>query len=150
MLNNQDFTHNRAGFLGGSDIGAIVGVSKYRSAIDVLLEKTGKRVDTKDSLALRFGSFAEDFIASEYTRHIDLPVVAHADPILHRDHGYLAGHIDRFVLPSSDINFLMMQESSKPPNSWSAKRQMALPSMNGVNQEPMPYHYPICANACGT
>ena len=103
MLNNQDFTHNRSHFLGGSDIGAIVGVSKYRSAIDVWLEKTGKRVDTKDSLALRFGSFAEDFIASEYARHIDLPVVAHADPMLHRDHGYLAGHIDRFVLPRSNI-----------------------------------------------
>ena len=103
MLNNQDFTHNRGGFLGGSEIGAIVGVSKYRSAIDVWLEKTGKRVTTKNSLALRFGSFAEDFIASEYARHIELPVVAHEGPMLHRDHRYLAGHIDRFVLPRSDV-----------------------------------------------
>ncbi len=67
MLNNQDFTHNRAAFLGGSDIGAILGVSKYRSAMDVWLEKTGKRADHKDSFALRFGSFAESFIADEYS-----------------------------------------------------------------------------------
>jgi len=59
MHTNQYFTHNRAGFLGGSDIAAIVDVSKYRSAMDVWLEKTGKRVDQKDSFALRFGSFAE-------------------------------------------------------------------------------------------
>jgi len=101
MLTNQDFTHNRASFIGGSDIGAIIGVSKYRSALDVWLEKTGKHVDTKDSLALRFGSFAEDFIASEYARYIALPVVAHANPIIHRNYTYLAGHIDRFVLPDS-------------------------------------------------
>ncbi len=66
MLNNQDFTHNRSSFLGGSDIGAILGVSKYRSAMDVWLEKTGKKVDTKNSFTLRFGSFAESFIANEY------------------------------------------------------------------------------------
>ena len=101
MLNNQDFTHNRVNFLGGSDIGAIIGVSKYRSALDVWFEKTGKHVDAKDSLALRFGSFAEDFIASEYARHIALPVVAHANPIIHGNYSYLAGHIDRFVLPDS-------------------------------------------------
>jgi predicted phage-related endonuclease len=63
MLNNQDFTHNRTSFLGGSDIGAILGVSKYRSAMDIWLEKTGKKVDRKDNFALRFGSFAESFIA---------------------------------------------------------------------------------------
>ena len=101
MLINQDFTLNRTSFVGGSDIGAIIGVSKYRSALDVWLEKTGKHVDAKDSLALRFGSFAEDFIASEYARHIALPVVAHANPIIHRNYSYLAGHIDRFVLPDS-------------------------------------------------
>ena len=68
MLTIQDFTHNRANFLGGSDIGAIVGVSPYRSAIDVWLEKTGKAIDTADGFALRFGSFAEGFIAEEYAK----------------------------------------------------------------------------------
>ncbi len=50
MLNNQDFTHNRTDFLGGSDIGAILGVSKYRSAMDVWLEKTGKKSIAKTVL----------------------------------------------------------------------------------------------------
>ncbi len=34
--------------------------------MDVWLEKTGKKVDSIDSFALRFGSFAESFIADEY------------------------------------------------------------------------------------
>ena len=43
MLNNQDFTRERSKYLGGSDLGAILGLSKYRTAVDVWLEKTGKQ-----------------------------------------------------------------------------------------------------------
>lgn len=102
MLNNQDFTHNRAAFLGGSDIGAILGVSKYRSGIDVWLEKTGKRADTKDSFALRFGSFAESFIADEYALLTGESVVEHPQGLVHPNYSFCVGHIDRFVLEKRD------------------------------------------------
>ena len=102
MLNNQDFTHNRAAFLGGSDIGAILGVSKYRSAMDVWLEKTGKKVDTKDSFALRFGSFAESFIANEYALLTGEHVVEYPQGLIHPQHSFCVGHIDRFVLEKKE------------------------------------------------
>ena len=103
MLNNQDFTHNRATFLGGSDIGAILGVSKYRSAMDVWLEKTGKKVDTKDSFALRFGSFAESFIADEYALLTGEHVVEHPQGLIHPRYSFCVGHIDRFVLEKKEL-----------------------------------------------
>ncbi len=103
MLNNQDFTHNRAAFLGGSDIGAILGVSKYRSAMDVWLEKTGKRVDTKDSFALRFGSFAESFIADEYTLLTGEQLVDYPQGLIHSKYSFCVGHIDRFVLENKEL-----------------------------------------------
>lgn len=102
MLNNQDFTHNRTAFLGGSDIGAILGISKYRSAMDVWLEKTGKKVDTKDSFALRFGSFAESFIADEYALLTGEDVVEHPNGLVHPNYSFCVGHIDRFVLEKKD------------------------------------------------
>jgi len=37
MLINQDFTQDRTQFIGGSDIGAILGLSPYRTPIDVWL-----------------------------------------------------------------------------------------------------------------
>ncbi|QWD76445.1 YqaJ viral recombinase family protein [Polynucleobacter sp. MWH-UH24A] len=103
MLNNQDFTHNRAAFLGGSDIGAILGVSKYRSAIDVWLEKTGKRVDTKDSFAMRFGSFAESFIADEYTFLTGENLLEYSQGLVHPNYSFCVGHIDRFVLENKEL-----------------------------------------------
>ena len=103
MLNNQDFTHNRAAFLGGSDISAILGVSKYRSAIDVWLEKTGKRVNHKDSFALRFGSFAESFIADEYALLRGEHIVDHPYGLIHPQHSFCVGHIDRFLLENNEL-----------------------------------------------
>ncbi|BEI32963.1 YqaJ viral recombinase family nuclease [Polynucleobacter sp. HIN5] len=103
MLNNQDFTHNRASFLGGSDIGAILGVSKYCSAMDVWLEKTGKRVDHKDSFALRFGSFAESFIADEYALLTGEHLIEHSEGLAHPQYSFCVGHIDRFVLEKKEL-----------------------------------------------
>ncbi len=103
MLNNQDFTHNRASFLGGSDIGAILGVSKYRSAMDVWLEKTGKQVDRKDTFALRFGSFAESFIADEYALLTQEKLVNHPHGLIHPKYSFCVGHIDRFILENQEF-----------------------------------------------
>jgi putative phage-type endonuclease len=103
MLNNQDFTHNRATFLGGSDIGAILGVSKYRSAMDVWLEKTGRRADTKDSFALRFGSFAESFIADEYALLTGEHLLEHSQGLIHPTYSFCVGHIDRFIVDQPNL-----------------------------------------------
>ena len=46
MLNNQDFALLRAKSLGGSDVGAILGLSKYRSAVDVWMEIYCPRLST--------------------------------------------------------------------------------------------------------
>ena len=97
MLNNQDFARMRASCLGGSDIGAVLGLNRYRSAVDVWMEKTGRVSGVCDSLALRFGSFAESFIASEYELATGLSLVAHEAAVVHPQYEYLMGHIDRFV-----------------------------------------------------
>jgi putative phage-type endonuclease len=98
MLTNQDFTWDRTKYIGGSDIGAILGLSKYRTPLQVWQEKTGQDCAKQDSLPLRFGSFAEDFVASEYARATGLSVITHSEPFIHREHPFLSGHIDRFVL----------------------------------------------------
>ena len=98
MLTNQDFTRERTKYLGGSDIGAILGLSKYRSAVDVWLEKTGKNIDDQTSLPLRFGQFVEDFVAREYQLATGEELAIHEAAITHPEYDYLQGHIDRFVL----------------------------------------------------
>jgi putative phage-type endonuclease len=98
MLNNQDFALLRAKSLGGSDVGAVLGLSKYRSSVDVWMEKTGKEVVVRDSLPLRFGQFAESFVASEYALATGLSLTTHDAAVVHPEYSYMHGHIDRFVV----------------------------------------------------
>ena len=98
MLNNQDFATLRSQSLGGSDIGAILGLSKFRTPLQVWQEKVGQPMVKIDSLPLRFGSFAEDFVAQEYSRTTGLSTVMHPGIFSHLEHPYLTGHIDRFIL----------------------------------------------------
>ena len=104
MLNNQDFTRERTKYLGGSDIGTILGFSKYRTALDVWLEKTGRVVHSVDNLPVRFGSFAESFVASEYATQTGFSLVHHESGVTHPQYPFMVGHIDRFVFESSDVN----------------------------------------------
>ena len=105
MLNNQDFTRERTKYLGGSDIGAILGFSKYRTALDVWLEKTGRVINEVDNLPVRFGTFAEEFVASEYATQTGFSLVHSEAGIVHPHYPFMVGHIDRFVLESaSDID----------------------------------------------
>ncbi len=103
MLNNQDFALLRAKSLGGSDVGALLGLSKYRSAVDVWMEKTGQSVSSADSLPLRFGSFAESFVANEYALATGLSLVHHESALIHPDHSYMHGHVDRLICSSPTI-----------------------------------------------
>ena len=128
MLNNQDFTHNRSHFLGGSDIGAILGVSKYRSAMDVWLEKTGRQSTKKDNFALRFGSFAEHFIADEYVRLTSESLVNHSEGLSHPRYSFCVGHIDRFVLANPDAPLIFED------GSFNAKKLLECKTANYYSQ----------------
>ena len=105
MLINQDFSVDRSKYIGGSDIGAILGVSRYRSPLEVWMEKTGKETKKLDSLPLRFGSFAEEFVASEYARATGFELVHDESIYIHPEHSFMSAHMDRFVL----------EDGSSPP-----------------------------------
>jgi putative phage-type endonuclease len=98
MLINQDFSVDRSKYIGGSDIGAILGLSRFKTPLEVWMEKTGKQTKRLESLPLRFGSFAEDFVASEYSRATGFELIHDESIYLHLEHSYMSAHIDRFVL----------------------------------------------------
>jgi len=98
MLINQDFSVDRSKYIGGSDIGAILGLSRFKTPLEVWMEKTGKETKKVDSLPLRFGSFAEDFVAREYSRATGFELIHDESIFIHPEHTFMSAHIDRFVL----------------------------------------------------
>jgi len=140
MLNNQDFALSRAQCLGGSDIGAILGLSKWRSPVDVWMEKTGRTIHSLNSLPLRFGRFAESFIASEYTLATNTQLVIHESALIHPQYDYLQGHIDRFVCTGTLFDDLGQLRASKVLECKTANAfKQSEWGDTGTDQVPLPY-----------
>jgi len=119
MLINQDFSVDRSKYIGGSDIGAILGLSRFKTPLEVWMEKTGKETKRVDSLPLRFGSFAEEFVASEYSRATGFELVHDESIYLHPEHSFMSAHIDRFVVEGSTSPYSRILEC-KTANPFSS------------------------------
>ena len=133
MLINQDFSPDRTKYIGGSDIGAILGLSRFRSPLEVWMEKTGKQVKRLDSLPLRFGSFAEEFVASEYARSTGFELLHDESIHIHPEHSYMSAHIDRFVLENGSTPSRILECKTANPFSSSEWGEV------GSDEVPMSY-----------
>ena len=135
MLINQDFTQDRTKYIGGSDIGAILGLSKFRTPLEVWMEKTGKETKQLDSMPLRFGSFAEEFVASEYARATGFELLHDESIYIHPTHSFMSAHIDRFILGDGTGSLPNRILECKTANPF-ARGEWGEP---GTDQVPMSY-----------
>ena len=81
--------------IGGSDAAAVLGLSPWRTAVDVWLDKTGRRADEPETEAMRIGTELEDYVARRYCEATGR-TVQRFNRMLHR--GCLLGNLDRLVV----------------------------------------------------
>ena len=91
-----NFHAERLTGLGGSDLGAILGLNPWRTPFQVYQEKTGQAEPFTGNLQTRFGSYAEEFVAREYCEQTGRQV-QRFNAMLRR--GNIIGHVDRLVIP---------------------------------------------------
>jgi putative phage-type endonuclease len=98
MLNNRhEFHRQRQTGIGGSDVGAIVGVDPYRNALDVYLEKTGEIPEDEQQTAIQErGHYLEPVIRQLYKDRTGRRLKP-ARFRRHRDHTWMIGHPDSLV-----------------------------------------------------
>jgi len=85
--------------IGGSDIGAIMGLSKWKSPVDVWLDKTGRtEPDLEMSEPAYFGIELESFVAAEYSKRSGNKVQRVNQIIKHPQHAWMLANIDRAVV----------------------------------------------------
>lgn len=80
--------------IGGSDIGAIVGVNPWKTALDVFLEKTGQSPDREPTESMKLGTALEPFIVERYEEATGLKCV---EQIGMFHDGCVLANIDRIV-----------------------------------------------------
>lgn len=85
--------------IGGSDIGAIMGLSKWKSPVDVWLDKTGRtEPDLEMSEPAYFGIELESFVATEYSKRSGNKVQRVNQSMKHPEHNWMLANIDRAVV----------------------------------------------------
>lgn len=86
--------------LGGSDIAAIMGISPYRTALDVWLEKTGRQLpeDISSNEAVYWGTVNEANVADRYARDHPKCKVMRINATLVGDEDWKRANLDRMVI----------------------------------------------------
>lgn len=110
--------------LGGSDIAAVLGLSPYKTPLDVYLEKTGQREpdDISSVAAVEWGNRLEDVVAEKFADDTGLQVRRNNRLLVHREHPFLLANIDRQVV-GKPLGLKCGLEC-KTAGTWAAKPEL--------------------------
>lgn len=107
----------RALGIGGSDIAVILGLSKYKTAYQLYLEKTGQIDESsKTSQAAYWGNKLEDVVRKEFSERNNVEVEV-PDTIVHPLYMFLRGNLDGFI-PEWNAVLEIKCSSSFMANEW--------------------------------
>jgi len=127
----------RRRFLGGTDIAAVIGVSPWRSPLDVWLEKTGRPVTHEVTYAMRRGTRLEALLLEEFgRRHPEFRVSRPRKPVLRPDVGFPAGaSLDGLAYPKGSRKPCAVLEAKTAFGSWRAFQGHDLPDQYWVQTQ---------------
>lgn len=94
---------DRTGFIGGSDIGAVLGINPYKSRLQLWLEKTGQLEPGADNPHTRRGRELEPIAAKLFTQETGQRLRRKPRTIFHPSRPFLAAHVDREIVGTSGL-----------------------------------------------
>lgn len=78
-MERSEWLDERKKYLGGSEAAAVIGLSKYQSALEVYLRKIGEGIEVEDNEKMLWGRLLESVIAQEYARRTGYKVWHNAE-----------------------------------------------------------------------
>lgn len=88
--NKEKWLKERKTYIGGSDLGSILGINNFRTELDVYFEKTSEGI-TEDatSEAAYWGTVLEDVVATEYAKRSGFNIEKPAGLIRHSEYPFI-------------------------------------------------------------
>ena len=97
-MTREDWLEERRKSIGGSEIGAILGLNKYQSPYSVWANKTKRTPDSEQNEAMRQGTELEDYVAFRFTDLTGLKVERCNFILRNSSFPHLHANIDRRVV----------------------------------------------------
>lgn len=99
-MSREAWLAERRKALGGSDMGAVLGLNAYRSAVAVWADKLGLIEEAEDNEAMRIGRDLEPYVAERFSEASGLRV-ARYNYLLRDNANHLSANIDRRIVGTS-------------------------------------------------
>lgn len=93
-LSREDWLKWRSKGIGGSDVAAICGISKYKSPIELWMEKTGQIEPKEAGEAAYWGTTLEPIIRDEFTKRSDIKVKIVKSILKHPKYNFMLANLD--------------------------------------------------------
>ena len=104
-ISHNDVTTNRHEYIGGSDISAIMGMSRWKTPLKLWAEKTLKlpAPDLSDNEAVELGKDLEEFVAQKFSSKTGKQVRRAPKMYSHSDFPFMVAHVDRLITGSDEL-----------------------------------------------
>ena len=108
-LSREEWLEFRRKGIGGSDAAAVLGISPFRTGVDLYYDKLGLPVEDNEGnwVAMEVGTLLEDLVARIFAKKTGLKVCPMPAMFQHPDHPWMLADIDRLVtLPDGSTAIL--------------------------------------------
>lgn len=103
-LTHEEWLLERRKGIGGSDVAAIMGVSPWKSAATIYLEKIGElHLEYNDNERMRIGRDLEEYVAQRFVEATGKKVRRNNHMLYHDDYPFILADIDREIVGENSI-----------------------------------------------
>lgn len=123
QLSKEAWREERKKGIGGSDVGAILGLSEYKSAFDVYYEKIGarnqKELSAKARATLEIGNRLEDLIADMFQeKYPSIQVINDHTMYQHEKYPFMLANLDRLLIMPDNRRAIMECKTVTYADEW--------------------------------
>lgn len=126
----EDWLQARTTGVGGSDVAAILGLSKWKTPLQVYLEKRGEIGPQPDNDAMRWGRYLEPVMRQAYADQTGYEVRVLDQLVRHPLYEHMIANLDGFVVPEHAPRRVFEAKTARTAEGWGEP---------GSDQIPQPY-----------
>ena len=90
----EDWLELRKGGIGGSDAAVVCGISKYKSPVELFMEKTSRIPQSEAGESAYWGTMLEPFVREEFTKRTGIEVRAEKTMLRSKEHPFMLANLD--------------------------------------------------------
>lgn len=129
-MNREQWLAQRRTGIGGSDVAAILGLSRYATPLSVYQEKRGEIEPQADNDAMRWGRYLEPVVRQAYADETGNEVRVIDQIVRHPIYEHMIANLDGFVIPEAGPRRVFEAKTARTADGWGEP---------GSDQIPQPY-----------